>query len=323
MCRSRSSPSSTSAYSAASNFGAVGVGDVGERIVGRRLAVQDLVQPLVRVHDRTVAVDVQQAERHSFGDAAQQLLPRAKRFVRSHLVADVDALGHDAAELRVVEPVVVRELEPDEAAVRVRVPQPHAARVDPGVASMSTHDSTAAARSSSCTKASDGRPTISSRGQPSMLVVASSTSVNTAVSVLRCSAKRAATGPSSNAGAGSNSPAPTSTPIEHAVPFPQVEQVERDLGAGTDQADTRAARAAGPHLFPGGDHRGAIIRRDQQHRGPAGQRADLAAPRASVASARTRRARSIAVTRARGVARRSAASPSSTASASSRLFSTL
>ena len=52
-------------------LGAVGVGNVGERIVGRRLAVQDLVQPLVRVHDRTVAVDVQQTERHGFGDAAQ------------------------------------------------------------------------------------------------------------------------------------------------------------------------------------------------------------------------------------------------------------
>ena len=194
--------------------------------------------------------------------------------MRGHLVADVDALGHDAAELRVVEPVVVRELEPDEAAVRVRVPQPHAARrsrgrehVDPrldrGGAVVVVHEGQRRTPDHLL-----ARPTQHARGR--VVHVGEHRGIGLAL-------QREARGhrPVVERGCRIEFARADEHADEHAVPFPQVEQVERDLGAGTDQADARAARAAGPHLFPGGDHGGAIIRRDQQHRGPAGQRTDL------------------------------------------------
>ena len=76
-------------------------------------------EQLVRIDDRPVSPHVADTDRQSVRQPTEQPLPIAHGLELRHLIGDVDELRQDATELRIFEPVVVRDLDPDVMAVSV------------------------------------------------------------------------------------------------------------------------------------------------------------------------------------------------------------
>ncbi len=86
------------------------------------------LQAVVREDDPPLCVDLEHAHGQRRRKAIEQLLSRAKGLLGSHLLGDVDHLGHDAPVLGIAKEVVIGDLEPDPRAVLVLHPLTQAAR---------------------------------------------------------------------------------------------------------------------------------------------------------------------------------------------------